>query len=453
MAIPTVDTVRAHFDVLRQDLRQAIRALRRTPGFTLTAILVAALGVGATTAAFTLADYVLMRPLPFPHSDRLVTIREGLVRRAAAARGIQATNDASPGNFLAWREMSTSFEVMGAYRFASLNLIGSGEPERLDGVSISYDAMEMSGMRPALGRPLTMADDTHGAPCAVLISDGLWRRRFGGAPSILDTTIVLENEPCVVRGVMPRSFEFPNRSTVFWRPIRFAPGAADTPTDRAHRVLARLKPGVSREQAAADLAGVSATLAQRHPENAEIVAVMMELRDDVGVQSRMLLIALAAASACVLLIACTNLASLLVARAAARGRELTVRIAVGAGRQRLIRQLLTESVLLAMAGGGLGLAVAIAAVPLAVKLVPTALPIPEVPEMDLRMLFTAAVITLGTGIAFGVLPAFRAARQATPAGLRDGERAGSSRRTQRLRSGLVIAQVGLSVVLLACTGL
>src|SRR5687767_8777470 len=167
---------------------------------------------------------------------------------------------------MGWRELSASFEVMGAYRFVSLNLIGagnligSGEPERLDGVSISYDAMEMVGMRPALGRPLTMADDTYGAPCAVLISDGLWRRRFGGEPSILDSTIVLENEPCVVRGVMPRGFEFPNRTTVFWRPIRFAPDAADIRTDRAHRVLARLKAGISHEQAAADLAAGSATL-------------------------------------------------------------------------------------------------------------------------------------------------------------------------------------------------
>ena len=453
MAIATVDTVRLQFEILRQDLRHAIRALRRTPGFTLTAVLVTALGVGATTAAFTLADYVLVRPLPFPHAERLVTIREGLVRRAAATRAVQATNDASSANFLAWREMSTSFEVMGAYRFVPLNLIGSGEPERLDGVSISYDAMQMVGMRPALGRPLTTADDTHGAPCAVLISDSFWRRRFGGEASVLDSTIVLEDGPCVVRGVMPRGFEFPNRTTVFWRPIRFAPAAADTRTDRAYRVLARLKPGVSRQQAAADLATVSATLAKRHLENAEIVAVMMELRDDVGVESRMLLIALAAASACVLLIACTNLASLLLARASERGRELTVRMAVGAGRWRLVRQLLTESVLLALAGGGLGLAVAIAAVPMAVKLVPTALPIPEVPAMDLRMLLTAALVTLGTGIGFGVLPAFRAAREATAAGLREGGRTGSSRRTQRLRGGLVVAQVGLSVVLLACTGL
>ena len=454
MTIATVDTVRLHVDILRQDLRHAIRALRRTPGFTLTAVFVTALGVGATTAAFTLADYVLVRPLPFPHPDRLVTIREGLVRRAAASKGIQATNDATPANFLAWQEMSTSFEVMGAYRSVSLNLLGSGEPERLDGVSISYDAMEMVGMRPALGRPLTMADDTYGAPCTVLISDALWRRRFGGEASILDSTVVLENESCVVRGVMPRGFEFPNRTTVFWRPIRFAPDAASTRSDRAHRVLARLKPGVSRQQAAADLATVSATLARMYPvENGEIVAVMMELRDDVGVESRMLLIALAAASACVLLIACTNLASLLVARASARGRELTVRMAVGAGRLRLIRQLLTESILLAIVGGGLGLAVAIAAVPMAVKLVPTALPIPEVPDVDLRMLFTAALVTLGTGIGFGVLPAFRAAREATATGLREGGRTGSSRRTQRLRGGLVIAQVGLSVVLLACTGL
>lgn len=452
MTIPTLD--RVGLDILRHDLRYALRALRRTPGFTLTAIAVIALGVGATTAAFTMADHVLIRPLPFPEPDRLVTIREGLVRRAAASRGIQSTNDASPSNYFSWRELTTSFELMGAYRQVSLNLLGAGEPERLDGISLSYEAMQLVGMRPALGRPLTSADDAFGAPCAVLISDGLWRRRFGADAAAIGRTVVLEDESCVIAGVMPRGFDFPSRTAMLWRAIRFAPDAADTRNDRSHRVLARLKPGVSREQAAADLSAVSATIARMYPaENSEIVAVMMELRADVGAQSRMLLIALAAASACVLLIACTNLASLLIARASERGRELTVRMAVGADRSRLVRQLLTESVLLALVGGGLGFAVALAALPTAVALVPTVLPISEVPSIDWRMMLVAAAVTLGTAIAFGVLPAFRAANEAVAPGLRDGNRAGSSRKTQRLRAGLVVAQIGLSVVLLACTGL
>ncbi|HJR58508.1 MAG TPA: ABC transporter permease, partial [Vicinamibacterales bacterium] len=399
------NATRVHLDILRQDLRYTARTLLRTPGFTLTAIVVTALGVGATTAAFTLADHVLLRPLPFPDSDRLVKILEGSIRRPANLRGIRGTNNVAPANLLSWREMASSFAAMGAYGFVSSNLVGSGEPERLDGVSITYDALDMIGARPALGRPLTMADDQPGAPCSVLISDGFWRRRFGGDPSIAGRAVMLDDESCVVAGVMPRGFAFPARSTVFWRPIRLPSEIRDR---RNHFlwVIARLKPGVSRQQAEADLAAVSATLARMYPEdNGEVRAVMMGLREELGDQPRMLLFALVGASACVLLIACTNLASLLIARATARGRELAVRTAMGAGRERLVRQLLTESVLLALCGGGLGLVIATAAVPMTANLVPTALPIAEVPAVDLRMLIIAALGTLGTGIGFGVLPA------------------------------------------------
>jgi predicted permease len=451
--VDTVDAFRTHLDVLRQDLRYTSRTLRRAPGFTLTVVLVTALGVGATTAAFTLADHVLLRPLPFPDPDRLVKILEGSVKRPANLRGIRGTNNVAPANFLSWREMSSSFAAMGAYGFVSSNLVGNGEPERLDGVSVTYDALEMTGVRPALGRPLTKADDQPGAPCALLISDGFWRRKFGGETSIVGRTLRLDEESCVVAGVMPPGFAFPTRSAVFWRPLRLDPA----PGNRRNNflwVIARLGPGVSRQQAEADLASVSATLGRMYPQdNGEIRAVMMGLRDEVGDQPRMLLFALAGASACLLLIACTNLASLLIARATARGRELAVRTALGAGRERLVRQLLTESILLALCGGGLGLVVATAAVPMAVKLVPTALPIPDAPGVDLRMLLIAALGTFGTGIGFGVLPAFRAARQAAGAGLREGARAGSSRRTQRVRAGLVVAQVSVSIVLLVCAGL
>ena len=441
------------FETLRQDLRYTMRTLVRAPGFTLTAIVITALGVGATTAAFTLADHVLMRPLPLPHPDRLVKILEGSIKRPANLRGMRGTNNVAPANFLAWRDMSSSFDVMGAYGFVTSNLVGSGEPERLDGVAITYNALEITGVQPALGRALTQADDQQGAPCTVLISDGFWRRKFGGDASIVGETLRLDDESCAVGGVMPRGFAFPTRNTMFWRPIRLAP-QIDNRRNNYLWVIARLKPGVSREQAEADMAAVSATLGRMYPgDNAEIRAVMMGLREELGDQPRMLLFALAGASACLLLIACTNLASLLIARATARGRELAVRTALGAGRGRLVRQLLTESLLLALCGGALGLLVATAAVPMAVRLVPTALPIAEVPSVDLRMLLIAALLTLGTGIGFGVLPAFRAARQASATGLREGARVGLSRRTQRARAGLVVAQVSVSIVLLVCAGL
>ena len=189
---------RQHLDILRQDLRYTARTLLRAPGFTLTAIVVTALSVGATTAAFTLADYVLVRPLPFRDPDRLVKILEGSVSRPAHLRGIRGTNNVSPANFLSWREMSSSFAAMGAYAFVTSNLVGSGEPERLDGVSITYDALDLTGVRPAVGRALTNADDQPGAPCSVLISDGFWRRRFGGDASIVGRTLVLDDESCVV---------------------------------------------------------------------------------------------------------------------------------------------------------------------------------------------------------------------------------------------------------------
>lgn len=449
-----VTALRVHLDILWQDLRHTSRTLRRTPGFTATAVLVTALGVGATTAAFTLTDYVLVRPLPFPDADRLVKIWEGQTTGPTIRRGLQGTNEAGPANYLDWKDMSRSFSVMGAYAFVSSNYIGAGDPERIEGVVVSADAMTTVGVAPAIGRALTPQDDTSGAACAVLVSDAFWRSRFGGNPSVQGTRITLDREICEVAGVMPRGFEFPTRTTSFWRPIRFRPDVKDDREDHYLKVIARLKPGVSLEQARDDLDRVSATLRTMYPkDNADVATVVIRLRDELNDQSRMLLLVIAGAAACLLLLACTNLASLVIARATARVRELAVRTAMGAGRSRLVRQLLTESVLLAAVGGGLGLLLAAAAVPTAARLVPTTLPVPQVPGLDLRMLAIAAIVTLGTGIGFGVLPALRATRQAAGNNLRDSSRVGSSRRTERVRAGLVVAQVTVSIVLMVGAGL
>lgn len=440
------NATRVHVEILRQDLRHTARALRRAPGFALTAVLVSALGVGATTAAFSLADHVLLRPLPFPDPDRIVKIWQ-----TAPA---YSRMDVAPPNYRDWKTMATSFAAMGTYAQVSANLVGRGDPARLDGADVSAELLDVMGVRPARGRAFLAADDRAGAPGTVLLSDALWHAKFGAEAGIIGRAVVLDDEPCVVIGVMPEGFEFPARGTAFWRPIRFRPDAFDDRGNTYLRVMARLKPDVSRARAVAEMNAVAAAIEQAHPkENAKVGATAISLRDEIAPQSRQLLLGLVGAAACVLLIACTNLASLLVARAAGRARELAVRTAMGAGRERLVRQLLTESLLLAAVGGGLGLLLALAAVPLAVRLVPTSLPIAEAPGVDLRMLLMAAVVTLGTGLGFGVWPAFRAARHAGADGLRDGARAGSSRRTERVRAALVVAQVGASVVLLVSAGL
>jgi putative ABC transport system permease protein len=454
---------RVHVDLLRQDVRHAWRSLRRSPGFALAALAVTALGVGATTAAFTLTDYVLFRPLPFPGADRLVKIVQGSATRPPNLRGLRGTNDISPALYLAWKA-SASFSGIGAYGLVSANLSGDGEPERLDGAVVTVSALDTVGVAPALGRALTPADDAAGAACSVLISDGLWRRRFGADPAVLGRRIRIDDEVCDIAGVMPRAFNFPTRTTSFWRPARFTPEAFEDVGNTFLRAIARLKAGTSVDQARVELAGVSANALRAWPtaraqalqartEFDAVAPVLLEMRDELADQPRLLLAAMAGAAACLLLIACTNLASLTVARATARGRELALRTLLGAGQRRLLRQLLTESLGLALAGGALGVLIAILAIPLAARLVPTALPIAEVPAIDGRLLLIALAVTLGTGIGFGVLPAFRAARGADGGQLRDGARTGVSRSSMRLRDGLVILQVAASIVLIVGTGL
>jgi len=361
--------------------------------------------------------------------------------------------DVSPANFRDWRTMTSSFSEMGAYTEGeSANLVGAGEPARLNGSDVTAALLPIFGVAPAKGRLFLPEDDRAGAPGTVVLSDAVWRVKFGGDPAIIGKIITLDDEACTVIGVMPASFEFPSRTTDFWRPIRFGPDSFTERDNTYLRVIARLRPGVSRDQARRDVTAAAAGMERAYPkENAKVGATLIQLRDEVNPKSRQLLVALMGAAACVLLIACTNLASLLVARTSAREREMAVRAALGAGRERLVRQLMTESLLLAFAGGVLGVLVAVIVLPLVAALVPTSLPIANAPALDVRMLVIAAAVTLATGIGFGVLPAARLSR---PSGaLRDGARAGTSRHSERVRAGLVIAQVAASVALLVGAGL
>ena len=444
------NAIAVHLDVLWQDLRYAARSFRRVPGFTATAIAVAALGIGATTAAFTMVDHVLIRPLGYADPDRIVELYED---HSSSAGKNGAEWDAAPAQFRDWKSMSTSFEHMGVHRSLSTSLIGAGEPQLVNGASLTVDVFPALGVKPALGRYFSAEDDREGATGTVVLSDELWQGTFGGDPAILGRKLILDDGPYTVIGVMPKNFYFPNRDSRLWTAMRFRADAFEDRTDTYVYGIARLKPGVSLEQARAEMRKIGAQLAHQYPQELSgVSATVVQLQGNINEQSKMLLLVLLGAALCVLLIACTNLANLLLARAMTRRRELAVRAAMGAGSERLVRQMLTESLLLSIAGGALGVFLAVAALPMLTKLVPMYLPIADVARVDLRVLLFALAITLATGVGFGVLPALRVIGGRDSSGLRENSRAGGGRR-ERLRSTLVIAEVALSVVLLVSCGL
>jgi putative ABC transport system permease protein len=434
----------SHCDLLRQDVRYANRMIRRAPGFASAVVLVAALGIGATTAVFTVADYVLVRPLPYLHSERLVRMWE--------ARPGYPQMELSPPNYLDWKAAATSFEVMAAYAPWSTSMVGQGEPIQVEGANLAADLLPMLGIAPAMGRWFTVDDEPSAAPGVVILGYGFWESRFGGRIDAIGEKILLDGDPHTIIGVMPPEFSFPQRTAQVWRPLRFRPTDLTNRNNGYLGIIARRKAEVSLEQAREEMRLISARLAIQYPkENAALSATVANLRDQVSSQSQTLVMALLAASLCVLLIACTNLANLLLARALSRQKELAVRASLGAGWERLLRQLLTESLLLAGLGGALGIAGANAALPLLVILVPTSLPMAD-PSIDGRVLLFAVAITVATGLAFGVLPSLRACTDGA-SGLREGSRSGVGGRKERLRSALVVAEVSLSVALLITSGL
>jgi putative ABC transport system permease protein len=440
-----MNATRVHVEQLATDARGAVRALAHTRGFAVTAIVVAALGTGATTTAFSVADHVLVRPLPFPDSDRLVMAWQDQSERGYSRMEL------SVGNFKDWKAQSSSFEGFAAFTSTPVNLVGQGSPERLDATFVTPDIFSVLGVPAARGRALVAADATPQDTTAAVISDSLWRVKFAG-DDVLGRQIDLDGMPHVIVGVMPPSFQFPTRETDIWLPFVLR----DDP-DRSNvylRTVGRLRDGVTIDQARSDLRRIAAQLEREFPkENAQTSATIHPLREQVTGQQRTLLVTLVSAAACLLLIACINLANLLLARAVTRQRELAVRAAIGAGRDRLVRQLLLESFAIAAAGGLIGILLALLATPVVARLVPTTMPIADAPSVDLRMLWIAASITFTTALGFGVLPAIRAMRQTDSSALRDGARSGSSRATERWRSMLVVTEIAATVVLLVASGL
>jgi putative ABC transport system permease protein len=437
------NAIAEHRDILAQDLRYAFRAMRRAPGFVLTAVLIVALGVGANTAAFTLADFVLVRPLPFPAADRLVKVWQSTPGYGRM--------EASPVNFRDLKMLTRSFVNMGGYTTSAANLVGAGAPRRLTTAMVSFDVMPTLGVGAAMGRVIGRADSLAGG--VAVLSDGLWRSQFGADAAVIGRSIRLDGVQRIIIGVMPASFNFPTRDVDVWIPLVLEARLFADRNDNWLEVIARLRPEASLATANADVALAWSQMIRRYPKELDRTgARVIGLRDELPRKAKGLLLALCGAAACILLLACANLASLLLARGIARGQELAVRTALGAGRERIVRQLTTESLLLATVGGAAGILVAKLAIPMLGQLVPDSLPIAEQPTIDSRILLFAALVVTITGLAFGVLPAIRAGGARAFDGLRAGVRAGAGRK-QRARSVLVAIEVAASVVLLISSGL
>jgi putative ABC transport system permease protein len=427
-----------------EDVRYAFRTARRSPGFTATAVTVIALGIAATVAAFTVLDYVLLRPLPFPQPDRLVRIYQ-----SDLARGVPRL-EASPPNFTDWRAGSASFSAMASFLFNNpMTLLGDGEPRQIEAATLDADVLTVLGVQPLVGRGFTAADERNFLTVAILSYD-FAVTTFGSPAAALDRKLTLDNRARTVVGVMPRGFAFPSRDPVLWVPMIPVDILGQSRTNLLLNVVARLRPGVSIGQAQAEMNVMADRLQRAYPkDNAGVSITFVDMRDVVSPQTRMLVWTVFAAAFCLLLIVCTNLTNLLLARAVARRQEIAVRAAIGAGLWRLVKQMLTESALIAATGGLLGSAIAMGTVPLVARIVPNVLPVSGAPAVDLRVLAFAVAITIVTCLAVGVVPALRSARTADAQALR--ARAGEP--VGRLRAALVLAEVAATVTLLVAGGL